>query len=233
MKADNQGAAEAELIARDRLAHELMYFSRGNPVIYYGDEQGFTGTGGDQVARQTMFASQVPEYLDDDLLGTDSTHAQDNFNTDHPLYQRISELAVADRGASGAARTAPTRTATRSDGPGSTPSPGLLAQPAARVRRGAEQQRVGEDRGHPDLRRQRRLHEGLRRRRRRQLTTNGSRQLSVTVPALSTVVYKSASRSRGPTRHRAISLDTPGGVDRRPTRGCRCRRTSAAPRSTR
>ena len=37
-----------------------MYLSRGNPVVYYGDEQGFTGTGGDQLARQTMFASQVP-----------------------------------------------------------------------------------------------------------------------------------------------------------------------------
>ena len=59
VKADNSGATESELLARDRLAHELMYFSRGNPVIYYGDEQGFTGTGGDQVARQTMFASQV------------------------------------------------------------------------------------------------------------------------------------------------------------------------------
>ena len=45
---DNAGASEDELLARDRLAHELMYFSRGNPVIYYGDEQGFTGTGGDQ-----------------------------------------------------------------------------------------------------------------------------------------------------------------------------------------
>ena len=39
----NRGATDAELLARDRLAHELMYFSRGNPVIYYGDEQGFTG----------------------------------------------------------------------------------------------------------------------------------------------------------------------------------------------
>ena len=90
---DNKDAPEDELLARDRLAHELMYFSRGNPVIYYGDEQGFTGTGGDQVARQTMFASQVPEYLDDDLLGTDSTHSQDNFNTNHQLYQHIKKLA--------------------------------------------------------------------------------------------------------------------------------------------
>ncbi len=92
--ADNPGSNDAELVARDRLAHELMYFSRGNPVIYYGDEQGFTGPGGDQDARQTLFASKVPEYLDDDLLGTDATHAADNFNTGHPLYVKISELAA-------------------------------------------------------------------------------------------------------------------------------------------
>ncbi|VXB92225.1 Alpha-amylase [Arthrobacter sp. 9AX] len=91
---DNPGSSDAEKVARDQLAHELMYFSRGNPVIYYGDEQGFTGPGGDQDARQTLFASQVPEYLDDDLLGTDATHATDNFNQDHPLYTKISELAA-------------------------------------------------------------------------------------------------------------------------------------------
>jgi alpha-amylase len=90
---DNPGAGDTEWVARDRLAHELMYFSRGNPVIYYGDEQGFTGSGGDQVARQTMFASQVPDYLDDDLLGTSRTHAQDNFETGHPLYDSIADLA--------------------------------------------------------------------------------------------------------------------------------------------
>jgi len=92
--ADNPGSTEAEQVARDQLAHELMYFSRGNPVIYYGDEQGFTGPGGDQDARQTLFASQVPEYLDDNLLGTDATHATDNFNTTHPLYARIGQLAA-------------------------------------------------------------------------------------------------------------------------------------------
>jgi glycosidase len=90
---DNPGAGDTELLRRDQLAHELMYFSRGNPVVYYGDEQGFTGTGGDQLARQTMFASQVPEYLDDDLIGTTATHAQDNFVPTHPMYQTISSLA--------------------------------------------------------------------------------------------------------------------------------------------
>jgi alpha-amylase len=97
IQADNPGAGDAEWVSRDRLAHELMYFSRGNPVVYYGDEQGFTGSGGDQVARQTMFASQVPQYLDDDLLGTDATHATDNFDPDHPLYRTIRGLAEVTR----------------------------------------------------------------------------------------------------------------------------------------
>ncbi|HEX5089567.1 MAG TPA: alpha-amylase family glycosyl hydrolase [Nocardioides sp.] len=93
LQADNPGADDGELLARDRLAHELMYLSRGNPVVYYGDEQGFTGNGGDQDARQTMFASRVADYLDDDLLGTARTHAQDNYVTDAPLYQSIRQLA--------------------------------------------------------------------------------------------------------------------------------------------
>jgi alpha-amylase len=93
----NPGASDAELLARDRLAHELMYFSRGNPVIYYGDEQGFTGDGSDQLARQDMFPSRVAEYNDDDLIGTDATTAESNFDRDHPLYRRIARLATLTR----------------------------------------------------------------------------------------------------------------------------------------
>jgi hypothetical protein len=66
-----------------------MYFARGVPVIYYGDEQGFTGDGGDKDARQDMFASQVASYNDDDLIGTDSTTAVDNYSMSHPLYQTL------------------------------------------------------------------------------------------------------------------------------------------------
>jgi alpha-amylase len=93
----NAGATDAELLARDRLAHELMYLSRGNPVIYYGDEQGFTGDGGDQLARQDMFPSRVAEYNDDDLIGTDATTAQSNFDPQHPLYRTIGRLAELTR----------------------------------------------------------------------------------------------------------------------------------------
>ena len=37
-----------------------MFLTRGQPVVYYGDEQGFTGAGGDKDARQDMFASRTP-----------------------------------------------------------------------------------------------------------------------------------------------------------------------------
>jgi len=93
----NGGADDAELLARDRLAHQLLYLSRGNPVVYYGDEQGFTGDGGDQDARQDMFPSQVASYNDDDLIATDETTADDNFDRDHPLYQSIRQLAALTR----------------------------------------------------------------------------------------------------------------------------------------
>ncbi|MFC4017665.1 pullulanase-type alpha-1,6-glucosidase [Micromonospora sp. GCM10011542] len=79
-------------LRRDQLAHQLMFLTRGQPVIYSGDEQGFTGPGGDKDARQDMFASKVPDYLDDDLLGTDRTHASDQFDPAHPLYRTIAEL---------------------------------------------------------------------------------------------------------------------------------------------
>jgi glycosidase len=91
--AANASAGDAEVYDRDVLAHELMYLSRGNPTVLYGDEQGFVGDGGDQDARQDMFASQVSSYNDDDLIGTGATTAQDNFETGHPLYAEISDLA--------------------------------------------------------------------------------------------------------------------------------------------
>ncbi|MDX3753002.1 pullulanase-type alpha-1,6-glucosidase [Streptomyces sp. AK08-02] len=94
LKQDDPTATDAELLAKDKLANELMFLSRGNPVVYYGDEQGFTGAGGDKDARQTMFASKVIDYLDDDELGTDRTHASDAYDTRAPLYRQISALAA-------------------------------------------------------------------------------------------------------------------------------------------
>jgi glycosidase len=82
-----------ELLRRDMLGHAMLLTLRGVPTIYSGDEQGFVGKGGDQDARQDMFASKVATYNEDRLLGTTSTTAQANFNTQHPLYREIAELA--------------------------------------------------------------------------------------------------------------------------------------------
>ncbi|MZE55643.1 pullulanase-type alpha-1,6-glucosidase [Streptomyces sp. SID5770] len=97
LKQDNPNATDAELLKRARLANELMFLSRGNPVIYSGDEQGFTGAGGDKDARQPLFASKAADYLDDDQLGTDRTHATDAYDTGHPVYRSVAALSKLTR----------------------------------------------------------------------------------------------------------------------------------------
>jgi glycosidase len=86
-------ASDEELLKRDMLANAMLLTLRGVPTIYYGDEQGFVGKGGDQDSRQDMFASKVASYNEEKLLGTRSTTAQANFNPDHPLYHEIAQLA--------------------------------------------------------------------------------------------------------------------------------------------
>ncbi len=85
--------SDEEKLQRTKLAHALMYFSRGIPVVYYGDEQGFTGDGGDVDSRENMDPSLVDSYNDNDLIGTDKTTADNNFDTSHPLYQKLTDLA--------------------------------------------------------------------------------------------------------------------------------------------
>jgi len=85
--------SQNEWLRRVQLAHALMFLARGVPVIYYGDEQGFAGDGGDQDARQTLFSSQVPGYNDDPLVNSARTSAQDNYHTDGALFGTIAALA--------------------------------------------------------------------------------------------------------------------------------------------
>lgn len=90
--------SDADLLDRLILAHGLMMFSRGVPTIYYGDEQGFISDGNDRAARENMFPSVVESYNDNDLVGTDATTADNNFDTSHPLYQAIAQMAAIRQG---------------------------------------------------------------------------------------------------------------------------------------
>ena len=87
-------ASDQEVLQRVMLGHVLMLTARGVPTIYYGDEQGFVGDGGDQDAREDMFASRTAVYNDNDLLGTRATTAQSNFDAAHPLYRLIRQLSA-------------------------------------------------------------------------------------------------------------------------------------------
>ena len=87
------GASEEEVLRRVTLAYAMLMTLRGVPVIYYGDEQGFAGTGGDQDAREDMFASQTASYNSEKLIGTPAGAVRESFGQQHPLYRAISELA--------------------------------------------------------------------------------------------------------------------------------------------
>lgn len=97
LKQANPQIGAEELLARDELGHAMLLTLRGVPVIYYGDEQGFAGHGGDQLARQDMFASKVAEYNDEPLVGSAATTAQANFNPQQPLYRFIAEMTAIRR----------------------------------------------------------------------------------------------------------------------------------------
>jgi glycosidase len=90
-------APKEELLERDVLAHSLLFFTRGIPSIYYGDEQGFTGEGGDTGARQDMFASLVPSYLKEERIGGSVGPA---FDENSLLYQALkAQIVVRKRNA--------------------------------------------------------------------------------------------------------------------------------------
>jgi pullulanase-type alpha-1,6-glucosidase len=92
LQSDNPGAGQDLLLAKDRLANELQFLTRGQPVVYYGDEQGFTGAGGDKDARQDMFASKTPSYNTDTVIGG-STGSADRYGEGGALYRDVSGLA--------------------------------------------------------------------------------------------------------------------------------------------
>jgi len=92
LQSDNPGADQATLLKKDQLANELQFLTRGQPVVYYGDEQGFTGAGGDKDARQDMFASKTSSYNSDNVIGGTKGSA-DRYGRDGALYQGISTLA--------------------------------------------------------------------------------------------------------------------------------------------
>ncbi len=90
--AANPGARPVVIEDQMVLGFDLLFLSRGVPVIYYGDEQGFVGIGGDKSARQTMFPATATEFMDQPTIGSEATVSDDNFDPTHPFYRRVALL---------------------------------------------------------------------------------------------------------------------------------------------
>ncbi|WP_405556184.1 pullulanase-type alpha-1,6-glucosidase [Streptomyces sp. NBC_01171] len=206
LKQDDPKASDAEILRKDRLANQLMFLSRGNPVVYYGDEQGFTGSGGDKDARQTMFASKVADYLDDDEIGTTRTHARDAYDTKAPLYKEIAALAGLRKAnpaltdgvqteryaADGAGVYAFTRTDARTG-----------AEYVVALNNAGEAQRATFTTGSAGM-----AYRGIYGTE-RTVRTDAGRRLTLTVPAGTAVVYRATGRPAAPATKPTLTLTAP------------------------
>ena len=81
------------LLAQVLLGYDLLYLLRGAPVVYYGDEVGMIGRGGDQQARQDMFPTQVGEWRTQPRLGSPPIGSGSSFDvTANPIEVRLNAL---------------------------------------------------------------------------------------------------------------------------------------------
>jgi hypothetical protein len=81
-----------EALDRAQLANALLFTLRGSPILYYGDEKGFTGTGGDQLARQDFFPTLLPEWQSERRIGSDPIGQASSFDVTNPLEKTVSAL---------------------------------------------------------------------------------------------------------------------------------------------
>jgi glycosidase len=86
-----------QLLPRTNLANALMYFSRGIPVVYYGDEVGMTGSnsGRDQFARQDMFPTDIELWKNEVRVGGSPIGNGDSFSatSQSPVAKYLIKLA--------------------------------------------------------------------------------------------------------------------------------------------
>lgn len=91
----NPGIDAETLLRRTLLAYDVLYLMRGAPVVYYGDEVGMIGTGGDQAARQDMFPTQVADWRTQPRLGSPPIGSGSSFDvTANPIELELRKLGA-------------------------------------------------------------------------------------------------------------------------------------------
>ena len=96
LKIKEQGGGEgAELLGRDLLGHSLLYLLRGAPVVFYGDEVGMIGRGGDKAARQDLFPTAVTEWRTEERVGSAPIGTSSSFDlVSHPVSEHLRTLGA-------------------------------------------------------------------------------------------------------------------------------------------
>ena len=204
----NAGNTGDELLQRDRLAHQLMYLSRGQPVVYYGDEQGFTGDGGDKGAREDMSRSQVAVVQRQRPHRHRRDHGRRQLRPDPPAVPADRRAGRAARRSTRRSPTGPSSTATPAGPPASTPSAGSTRGNGASTS------------SSPTTASSRRRRRSPRRHRARrspvvwpagasELRSDREARVTVTVPPLSAVVWRADRRVPGDRSAPTVNFRTP------------------------
>ncbi|WP_282205551.1 pullulanase-type alpha-1,6-glucosidase [Kitasatospora fiedleri] len=205
LRSDDPGASNDALLAKDRLANELQFLTRGQPVVYYGDEQGFTGAGGDKDARQDMFASKTPSYNTDTVIGG-APGSKDRYGEDGALYRGIAGLAKLRKDNPALADGAQVERYA-ADGPGVYAFSRIDAKEQveylAAVNNAAEPKTVALETFSAGMDFTGLYGIGGK------LTSGADRRVTVTVPAMSSVVLKAKHRLAGPAAGPSITVNAP------------------------
>ena len=89
------GTRGTELLRRVQLGHSLMYLLRGAPSVYYGDEVGIIGAGGDKQARQDLFPTKVREWQTEERVGSPPIGTGSALElASHPVGDHLKALAA-------------------------------------------------------------------------------------------------------------------------------------------
>ena len=81
-----------EAVKKAIIAQSMLLLLRGGPVLYYGDEKGMTGGGGDKLARQDMFSTKVESWKWEQRIGSEPIGEGDSFKLTNPIESEISAL---------------------------------------------------------------------------------------------------------------------------------------------
>jgi hypothetical protein len=89
---DGAARNDVEALAKAKVANALLFLLRGGPALYYGDEKGMIGGGGDKAARQDMFPTKVPYWQDEKRLGSGPIGTRSAFDVVNPLEDQITAM---------------------------------------------------------------------------------------------------------------------------------------------